>query len=148
MSRKLRSSRTGLTLPFDRRRQAAEIPRVEEAKERNERSRMALRDVSAQQAVVVTDLTKLVDERRGLKDQMAAHQTEIHTLQQDIDLARSRLVQSPERLRKTIADLARNTNNEKATLATFTKKGNELSLKLEQIGQFEAVSLLRRRVCR
>ncbi|KAL7416496.1 Nuf2 family-domain-containing protein [Mrakia frigida] len=116
---------------------AADIPRIEQAKERNERVRMALREVSAQQTVVVTELSRLVDERRGLKDQMASHQADIHALKGDIDLARSRLVQSPERLKKTIADLSRSTNNEKATLASFTKKGNELSSKLDQIAQLE-----------
>ena len=72
----------------------------------------------------------------------ASHQADIHALRGDIDLARSRLVQSPERLKKTIADLSRSTNNEKATLASFTKKGNELSSKLDQIAQLETVSSL------
>jgi hypothetical protein len=68
-------------------------------------------------------------------------QSEMATLSNDINAARSRLVQSPDRLRRTISELSRNTNSEKALLSSFQTKARDLGMKLDQIGALEQVGL-------
>jgi kinetochore protein Nuf2 len=62
---------------------------------------------------------------------------EVSQLNLSISSARSRLVQSPDRIKKHISEMQRNVNNDKTTLANFQRKGRELSGRMEIIGGLE-----------
>ena len=62
---------------------------------------------------------------------------DVNQLNLAISGARSRLVQSPDRIKKHINEMSYQVSNDKATLASFQRKGRELTSRLEIIGSLE-----------
>lgn len=62
---------------------------------------------------------------------------DVNQLNLAISAARSRLVQSPDRIKKHINEMSYNVATDKATLANFQRKARELTSRLEIIGGLE-----------
>ncbi|WRT70674.1 uncharacterized protein IL334_007672 [Kwoniella shivajii] len=118
-------------------RNAAEKPQSEQAQKRNEGLRAELLELRGQQMKLSQEVEELKRERQGLMDQ-AAHNAHLNTqVQQQILSAKSRLVQSPDRIKRQISEMTYTLSNEKGKLSSFQLKARELSNRLEVISSLE-----------
>ncbi|WVQ95615.1 hypothetical protein IAU59_002713 [Kwoniella sp. CBS 9459] len=118
-------------------RNAAEQPQFEQAQKRNDGLRNELLDLRGQQVKLSQEVEELKRERQGLMDQ-AAHNAHLNTqLNQQILSTKSRLVQSPDRIKRQISEMHSAVTHEKSKLASFQVKARELTNRLEVIGSLE-----------
>ncbi|OCF43622.1 kinetochore protein Nuf2 [Kwoniella heveanensis CBS 569] len=118
-------------------RNAAEQPQFEQAQKRNEGLRSELLELRAQQVKLSQEVEELKRERQALMDQ-AAHNAHLNTqLSQQILSTKSRLVQSPDRIKRQISEMHSAVSHEKSKLASFQVKARELANRLEVIGSLE-----------
>ncbi|WWC72551.1 uncharacterized protein I206_106513 [Kwoniella pini CBS 10737] len=118
-------------------RNAAEKPQSEQAHKRNEGLRAELLELRSQQIKLSGEVEELKKERQGLMDQ-AAHNAHLNTqIQQQIISAKSRLVQSPDRIKRQISEMSSTLTHEKSKLSSFQLKARELSNRLEVIQSLE-----------
>ncbi|WWC98584.1 hypothetical protein V866_005476 [Kwoniella sp. B9012] len=118
-------------------RNAAERPQSEQAQKRNDGLRAELMELRSQQMKLSSETEELKKERQALMDQ-AAHNAHLNTqIQQQILSAKSRLVQSPDRIKKQISEMSISLSSEKARLSSFQLKARELSNRLEVINSLE-----------
>ncbi|WVW80872.1 hypothetical protein I302_102862 [Kwoniella bestiolae CBS 10118] len=118
-------------------RNAAERPQSEQAQKRNDGLRAELLELRSQQIKLSGEVEELKKERQGLMDQ-AAHNAHLNTqIQHQILSTKSRLVQSPDRIKKQITEMTLSLSSEKARLSSFQLKARELSNRLEVITSLE-----------
>ncbi|CED82315.1 kinetochore protein nuf2 [Phaffia rhodozyma] len=118
-------------------RNQADESLVAQAEQRVETINAELTLLAREEKALKQSVFAVTEERKKLKEQHETHQAEITALSNDIEAANSRLVRSPERVRRNILDLAERTNNEKQLLGNYLRKGRELGMKLEVIGSLE-----------
>ncbi|WVR08556.1 hypothetical protein IAU60_005611 [Kwoniella sp. DSM 27419] len=118
-------------------RQVAERPQFEEAQTRNEGIRNELLELRGQQVKLSHEVEELKKERQTLMDQ-AAHNAHLNTqLSQQVQSNKARLVQSPDRIKRQISEMAHQVTHEKSKLASYQLKARELSNRLEVIASLE-----------
>ncbi|KAK8850499.1 hypothetical protein IAR55_004417 [Kwoniella newhampshirensis] len=118
-------------------RNAAERPQSEQAQKRNEGLRNELLELRGQQVKLSGEVEELKKERQGLMDQAAHNNHLITQLGLQINSTKSRLVQSPDRIKRHISEMSHALSTEKAKLVSFQHKARELSNRLEVIGSLE-----------
>eukprot|EP00164_Ancoracysta_twista_P005929 GFYU01008161.1.p1 GENE.GFYU01008161.1~~GFYU01008161.1.p1 ORF type:complete len:442 (+),score=188.44 GFYU01008161.1:63-1388(+) len=89
------------------------------------------------QNTIQEDVKGLKTNTAQVSDKIANDKFEIMTTKQDCEKMRSMIVQSPERLRKTISNLGDSLSHEKSAFAEAEKKQRELHSKLEALGKLE-----------
>ncbi|WVQ85925.1 hypothetical protein IAT38_008093 [Cryptococcus sp. DSM 104549] len=116
---------------------AAQKPQSEQAQKRNDGLRDELFDLRGQQAKISQEVDELKNERQSLMDQ-AAHNNHLATqVNMQISSTKARLVQSPDRIKRMIAEMSYTLSSEKAKLASYQHKARELSNRLEVIAALE-----------
>ncbi|ORY20756.1 Nuf2 family-domain-containing protein [Naematelia encephala] len=116
---------------------AEERPLTEEARKINEGVRNELLELRSQQVKLSHEVEELKKERQAVMDLAATKQHELTSLTQHSVQARSRLVQSPDRIKRHISEMSSSVAAEKSTLASFQRKARELGNRLEVYGGLE-----------
>ncbi|GFZ48113.1 Probable kinetochore protein NUF2 [Saitozyma sp. JCM 24511] len=120
-----------------RAKSAQDRPKTEEARKKNEQLRNELFELRSQQVKLSHDVDEVKREKEVVFQQAAGKGHELSTLQLQVTSTRSRLVQSPDRIKRHISEMSHNVSAEKATLNNFQRKGRELGNRLEVIGGLE-----------
>ncbi|WVO17363.1 hypothetical protein L204_105055 [Cryptococcus depauperatus] len=118
-------------------RNVAERPQSEEAQKRNEALKGELFELNSQRVKEVQEYEELKKERQVLVEQVNHNNHLITQLELQIGSAKSRLVQSPDRIKRHISEMAYAVQTEKTKLASFQQKARELTTRLEVYASFE-----------
>ncbi|KAE8541412.1 hypothetical protein D1P53_002771 [Cryptococcus gattii VGV] len=118
-------------------RNAAERPQSEQAGKRNELLKSELLELNSQRLKEVQEYEELKKERQTLLEQVNHNNRIVTQLELQIGSAKSRLVQSPDRIKRHISEMSFAIQSEKAKLASFQQKTRELTNRLEVIGALE-----------
>ncbi|OWZ59789.1 hypothetical protein LQV05_000648 [Cryptococcus neoformans] len=118
-------------------RNAAERPQSEQAQKRNELLKGELLELNSQRLKEVQEYEELKKERQTLLEQVNHNNRIVTQLEIQIGSAKSRLVQSPDRIKRHISEMSFAIQSEKAKLASFQQKTRELTNRLEVIGALE-----------
>ncbi|KZO95238.1 hypothetical protein CALVIDRAFT_555915 [Calocera viscosa TUFC12733] len=122
----------------DLRRQREEnIPRIQAMKERNDGHRRQLRQLHKTQTNTTNEIASLKEEKKKLSERLSNVQYESHTASLANDTQKSRIVQSPERLKRTIVDMGNHAAQERQQLAQLEAKARELQVRLEHLVMLE-----------
>ncbi|ORX41026.1 Nuf2 family-domain-containing protein [Kockovaella imperatae] len=119
-------------------RNVQDRPLTEEAKKRNEAVRAELLNLRSEQVQLSHTVESLKSERQQVMELAASKNNEQTVLSQNTALARSRLVQSPDRIKRHISEMSSTVSAEKASLASIQRKTHDLSSRLEIIGTLES----------
>ncbi|RXK41686.1 hypothetical protein M231_00921 [Tremella mesenterica] len=118
-------------------RHAADRPLTDKAKERNDSLRSELMGLRTEQVNLSHEVEDLKRERGALSEQATNKMHELATLTSQTTLARSRLVQSPERIKRNISEMTHQVTVEKATLSTYQQQARSHQNRLEVFGGLE-----------
>ncbi|CAD6564978.1 MAG: kinetochore-associated Ndc80 complex subunit nuf2 [Tremellales sp. Tagirdzhanova-0007] len=121
----------------DNAKNAADTPLTEEARTRNEGIRNELLELRSQQVKLSHEVEELKTEKKSISNQARSKMEDITNLTSQAAQARSRLVQSPERIKRHIADMSSSTAAEKAALAGYQRKARELGNRIDVIAGLE-----------
>ncbi|KAL7422918.1 kinetochore-associated Ndc80 complex subunit nuf2 [Cryptotrichosporon argae] len=116
---------------------AEERPKTDAAREQNQKLRDELLDLRSQQVKLSQEVEELKRDRQAAMEQASSKVRELSVLQQQTSNTRSRLVQSPDRIKKHISEMSSMLSAERATHAAFVRKARELGNRLEVIGALE-----------
>ncbi|TYJ51731.1 hypothetical protein B9479_007683 [Cryptococcus floricola] len=118
-------------------RNEADRPQSEKAQQRNEGLRSELMELNTARVKITHEYDELKKEKQQFLELVASN-TKVMT-QMDLQkaAAESRLVQSPDRLRRHISEMTYSIQSEKARLASFQQKARELSNRLDVISSLE-----------
>lgn len=122
---------------YPRAKHAQDKPLTEKAGTRNENLRQALYDLRVEQVRISAVTEDLKAARQAVMDSAAQRTHELTTLQSQNASAKSRLVQSPERIKKHISEMSFTVSQERASLQSHQRKARELAHRMEVIGGME-----------
>jgi kinetochore protein Nuf2 len=92
-----------------------------------------LKQLKKDQTSITDQVGLLKDTKEQLNDQLASYQFTLMNLKQDCTKLQNRIVQNPEVLIQTLADLSEEIKREKSSLASLEQDSSVLQLQLDQV---------------
>ncbi|KAK4686708.1 kinetochore protein Nuf2, partial [Tremellales sp. Uapishka_1] len=118
-------------------RNAADRPATLAAEKRNTALRAEIQDFVTERVAIGAEWEELKTERQALYDKLSARQIEKGTLEHQVATSRSRIVQSPERIKRQITDMQARVAEEKAIHASHLQSARDLKTRLDIISVLE-----------
>eukprot|EP00842_Homolaphlyctis_polyrhiza_P005764 jgi/Hompol1/6189/HPOL_004099-RA len=112
-------------------KRAKEQPEVDRLRAANSKLRTSLQEYQTSNADLGTRIDKLKKEKNTITEQQENNLLLLSTLKQDYVRLESRVVQSPDQLRKVIADLTESVRADKQLVVATERQGFELGLRVE-----------------
>ncbi|KAI8588324.1 kinetochore-associated Ndc80 complex subunit nuf2 [Geranomyces variabilis] len=116
---------------------AEQEPAVRELRERNSKWEADLRELQRQQAALTANVDRQKKEKAELSDALTKTQMTIMNLKQDCARIKSRIVQSPEKLKASIAEMSDSLTSDKAAVMATEKRARELQAKIDMMSSIE-----------
>lgn len=117
---------------------AEETPKMEAARARNNALHAELLQMHASHRETADAYERLKQERAGLSQDVTDLTRELGQLQQQTREAKSRLVRSPDRLKRHLSEMSSAVAADRAAHSSTVTKGRELSKRLEVYKSLEA----------
>ncbi|KAJ3016259.1 kinetochore-associated Ndc80 complex subunit nuf2 [Thoreauomyces humboldtii] len=118
-------------------KRAEQEPEIQALRNTNSALTADLRELQKQQAALTSGVDSLKREKNDLSESLSKTQMTILDLKQNCVRLKSRIVQSPEKLKASISDMNSNLQSDKATVASTEKRARELQVKIDMMSAVE-----------
>ncbi|TPX67273.1 hypothetical protein SpCBS45565_g03982 [Spizellomyces sp. 'palustris'] len=116
---------------------AEQEPAAQKLRDVNSTLTADLRELKKQQTALTSEAEALKKEKTDLAEKLAKTQMTIMNLKQDCIRLKSRIVQSPEKLKASISEMNNSLQSDKATIGATEKKARELQNKIDMMSLVE-----------
>ncbi|KAK0445378.1 Nuf2 family-domain-containing protein [Armillaria borealis] len=123
-----------------RAKMAEDEPRCEQLRIENFELKGRLRASKEIQTIGLQELEKLKAEKSALLKRREALNDELESVSESVNRTRSRVVQSPERIKRTISTMSTSANEDKKVVAMQENKAKELQAKFNALHNIERAS--------
>ncbi|EJU05702.1 hypothetical protein DACRYDRAFT_113758 [Dacryopinax primogenitus] len=113
------------------------IPKIQAMKERNDAHRRQLRQLHKTQTNTTNEIAILKEEKKKLTERLSNVQYEMQTAILANETQKSRIVQSPDRLKRTISEMSSHASQERQQLSQIEATARDLQVRLEHIVMLE-----------
>lgn len=96
-----------------------------------------LKDLKKEQSIITDQVNALKTTKEQIGDQLASHQFTLMTLKQDIAKLQNRIVQNPETLVQSLADLSEEIKHEKSIISTLDQSCRTCQQQLDHVNLAE-----------
>ncbi|TPX61932.1 hypothetical protein PhCBS80983_g00851 [Powellomyces hirtus] len=116
---------------------AEQEPAAQTLRESNSKLTADLRELQKQQTALTSSVEGFKREKNELSEALSKTQMTIMNLKQDCVRLRSRIVQSPEKLKASISEMNSTLNSDKTAVALTEKRARELQAKIDMMSSVE-----------
>ncbi|KAI8821768.1 Nuf2 family-domain-containing protein [Fimicolochytrium jonesii] len=120
-----------------RQQRAEQEPAAQKLRDANSELTADLRQLQKKQTGLTSEAEALKKEKTELAEKLSKMQMTIMNLKQDCVRLKSRIVQSPEKLKASIAEMNNSLQGDKNTVASIQKRSRELQLKVDLMNMVE-----------